>query len=131
MTDEQKLKAANNKQDTLAEAADKIQALGCPATEAEVASWFASNRATGGRRPLEECHEHLKLSLRVLGETATADWGAQALSALESNPQETLSVWQVVKMHKTLVKTGVANVDVAFKTKAKELFPLSTYFASL
>ena len=75
------------------------------------------------------------MSLRVLEVTPLADWGAMALQALSDNPEKTLSVWQVIKMHKTLVKTGqnfvgFNDVDTAFKAKAKELYPLSTYFAS-
>ena len=42
----------------------------------------------------------------------------------------TLSVWQVIKMHQTLVKTGLNGVGTAFEEKAKEMFPLSTYFTS-
>ena len=69
--------------------------------------------------------------MRVLGTALTAEWGAQAVEALENTPQSTLSVWHTIKMHQALVKTGVVDIDAAFKTKAKELFPLSTYFASL
>ena len=130
MTDEEKLESCAKDQRILSVATSEIQAMGCPEAESDLASWFASNRVTGTTRPLEECHEYLKLSLRVLGTTPTADWGAQALQALSDNPQKTLSVWQVTKMHKTLVKTGLDGVDTDFKTKAMELFPLSTYFAS-
>lgn len=60
----------------------------------------------------------------------SAEWGAQAVAALEGNSQRTLSVWQVIKMHQTLLKTGLNGVDAAFKAKAKEMFPLAAYFAS-
>ena len=76
MTDEQKLEACSNDQRILSVVTSEISALGCPQAESDLATWFASNRATGGTRPLEECHEYLKLSLRVLGETPSADWGA-------------------------------------------------------
>lgn len=51
------------------------------------------------------------------------------MAALTANASNTLSVWQVIKMHKTLLKTGVNGIDSAFRAKAKEMFPLATYFA--
>ena len=34
-----------------------------------------------------------------------------ALQALSDNPEKTLSVWQVIKMHKTLVKTALTQLS--------------------
>jgi len=92
---------------------------------ADLGSWFEANRVAG-RHHLEECHEGLKLRLRVLGQAANASWAAEAETALSANPTGTLSVWQVIKTHKTLVKAGVS--DATFKARAKEMFPLATYF---
>lgn len=66
----------------------------------------------------------------MLGVAPTADWGKQAVEALDATPKEQLRVWDVISTHKTLMKTGVAGIDAAFKAKARELFPLATYFAS-
>lgn len=68
--------------------------------------------------------------MRVLNAAPSAEWGAKAVQVLEANPLKSLSIWQVIKMHQTLVKTGLNGVDTAFKAKAKQMFPLSTYFAS-
>lgn len=130
MTDEQKLNACGKDQRILAVVVKEIATLGCPGSEGELAGWFTANRTKGGKRALEECHEHLKLSLRVLGVAPTADWGKQAVEALDATPKEQLRVWDVISTHKTLMKTGVAGIDAAFKAKARELFPLATYFAS-
>jgi len=128
MSEDEKLAACKDPR-ILAVVSSEISALGCPANESGLPSWFESNRVTDSLQPLLECHESLKLRLRVLGQQATADWGAQALTALTTNPQNTVSVWQVIKTHQTLVKTGVAGIDTAFRAKAKQLFPLATYFA--
>jgi len=131
MTDEEKLEACGGDQRILSVVVSEVSSLGCPATDADLASWLTANRAgAGGSRSLEEHHEFIKTNMRVLGVSASADWGAKATQALTENDQRTLSVWHVIKMHQTLVKTGLDGVDAAFKAKAKQLFPLSTYFAS-
>ena len=67
--------------------------------------------------------------MRVLDAEPTMEWGQNAVQALKDNPLRTLSVWQVIKMHKTLEKTGLEGIDQAFKTEAKLMFPLATYFS--
>ena len=126
MTDEEKLKGCGNDQRILAAAVDEIIALGCPGAEGELAAWFEANLSDGGDRPLEAVHETLKCRMRVLGQDASADWEAKAVAALEANPASSLSVWLTIKVHKTLAK---ANLGDAFKAKAREAFPLATYYS--
>ena len=79
MDDEQKLNACGKDQRILAVVVSEIASLGCPASEGELAGWFTANRVKNTKRALEECHEHLKLNLRVLGTAPSADWGSQAV----------------------------------------------------
>ena len=79
MTDEEKLAACGGDQRILAVVAAEIAALGCPATENDLAGWLNSNRTAGGSRALEEYHEFVKANMRVLGTAPTADWGAKAV----------------------------------------------------
>ena len=60
----------------------------------------------------------------------SAEQGAALTTALTATPTELLSVWEVIKAHKTLTK--LAGADAAgFAAKAKDLFPMSTYFAGI
>lgn len=129
MTDEQKLNACGKDQRILAVVVKEMTALDCPGSEGELAAWFEANRTKGGKRALEECVEYLKVSLRVLNAAPTADWGSQAVEALNATPREQLRVWDAISMHSTL-KKGEAGIEAAFGAKARELFPLATYFAS-
>lgn len=131
MTDEDKLKKCGNDQRILAVVASEIAKLGCPAADVEIAAWFEASRVKDdASRPLEHVHELIKLKLRFFAEEPSAEWGSLAVQALEANPQGSLSVWTAIKMHKTLEKTGVAGIGDAFKNKAREVFPLATYFAA-
>ena len=81
---------------------------------------------------VDEILERTKLNMRVFeGVLPAASWGSEATDALKANKVETRSVWKAIKVHKTLVKSGLAGVDNSFKTAAKEVFPFSTYFAEL
>ena len=128
MTDEEKIKACGDER-ILAVAASELVALGCPASAAELKGWYAANRAPSTERTLEECHEHIKLNWRVLAEAPAAAWADLAVEALNTNPQKTLNVWEVIKVHQTLKKAGLDAGAESYKAKAKELFPLARYFA--
>ena len=52
-----------------------------------------------------------------------------AIEALAQTPQNRLNIKTLVSVHQTLKKVKGFK-DESFKQKAKELFPLSTYFAS-
>ena len=129
MPDETKLEACGGDQRILSVVQSEVATLGCPATEADLAGWFTENRLPSDR-PLEEHHEYVKAQMRVLNTPASMEWGQKAVQALKDNPARTLSVWQVIKMHQTLVKTGMQGIDQAFKTEAKLMFPLASYFAA-
>ena len=82
------------------------------------------------QRTLEACHEKIKLYTKVLKAGKKTYFEQEATKALGDNPTNTLKVFAVVDCHKSLLKTPGFK-DNAFKAKAKELFPHSTYFESL
>jgi len=68
MSDEEKLAGCGKDQRILSVIGREIADLGCPASEADLGTWFEANRNTASsNRQLEECHEALKLRLRVFG----------------------------------------------------------------
>ena len=83
--------------------------------------------------------EYLKTWLGVFsGQTPGdgVDFGALALASLDETPQIDLKVYDVQKLHENLIKleksqalgAKYAGVADAFKAKAREMFPYSTYF---
>ena len=94
MSDEEKNTACGKDQRICSVIGHEIADLGCPASEADLGTWFEANRgpAQASDRQLEECHEAIKLRMRVLGTQAAAAWGDQLLAALTANPKRTLKV---------------------------------------
>ena len=108
----------------------EIADLGCPENPADLNAWFEANRSTNDvNTKLSECHEAIKLRLRHLELPATEDWGTAAVAALTDTPIINVKVWEVIKVHQTLLKAGLQAQADAFKQKGKELFPLATYWA--
>ena len=87
MSDDDKAGACKNDQRILSVAVEEIEALGCPAKEAGLSAWFAAQSSVQSTdAPLTQCLESLKCRLRVLEETPSAEWGKQALAALNACP---------------------------------------------
>ena len=110
--------------------AEEISALGCPSSTAELKSLYDSWALSNS---LEACHEGFKLCLSGAfdGVQPAQAWGQQAAEALNSNSGQTKSVWLAIKVHKTLLKTGIEGIALPFKAAAKETFTLSAYFKAL
>ena len=127
-------KAQTGKDSRLLEVAQaEITGLGCPASADKLpAAVEKMLKAVEDpeKRSLEACHEKVKLFTKVLKAGKKANFEQEAVKALNDNPMHTLKVFAVVDCHKSLLKTPGFK-DSAFKTKAKELFPYSTYFESI
>ena len=98
MSEEEKQSACKGDQRILSVVIEEMAALGCPAKQAGLATWFKANTATAPDTPLALCLESLKLRHRVLQDKPAASWAKEAKAALEANPQQTLTIWQVIQV---------------------------------
>ena len=133
MNDDDKLKACGSDQRVHEVAAEEITNLGCPASLADLKGWVDSQRsamADGAAGHLGHVLEYSKMCLGLFPDAvAGANLGQLAVASLEATPIEGLRVQYAVALHQSLAEKvkDQANAD-AFKAKAKEVFPHSSYF---
>ena len=86
-----------------ADCESSVKDLGLPKDDSAIASWFAAfvkAHPDVRQRSMQSAHESLKL-FRADKQRAVA-----LVASLDSNPQDSLEVYEAVRAHKTLVKVA-------------------------